>query len=486
MNERTEIRPTRPGTGRPRDSRAARLLSLVAISFSLLVPRAAAGERHPDWRAVGEETAHLLSEYIRIDTQNPPGRTVEAVDLLEARLRAAGVETERLGAIPEKPILFARLRGSGTRGARPIVLLNHMDVVPAASGKWSVPPLSGEVRDHMLYGRGALDMKGLGTIQLMAVKLLAESGAPLKRDVILLAVPDGETGTAGLAWLAEKRPDIFDVDAVWGDGAFGVTDAHLAPTMTFLFVSAAEKAALQVRLVVEGPSGNAARSAADFAPQRLQQALDRILSRPAAPRITPVMRASLRRMGAAIGGTLGIGLANADNPVVWPGIRASLQRDPYMSAKIRDTTTVTSLKADGTPGVVPGRAEAILDCRLLPGSSEKLFLAELARVVRDPAVRIEVISSSRESPASPTSHPLLAAMETVAKSVFPKAVLAPTLSADATDLRFFRQRNVPAYGFVPVRLPQRIRATEHGDDERIPTAELGPAVRFVYETLERF
>lgn len=463
-----------------------RPVSFLAVLLCVLAgPGSATQATDTDWRAVGDETARLLSEYIRIDTQNPPGRTVEAADLLESRMRAAGMEIERLGASPEKPMLLARLRG-GRKDTRPILLLHHMDVVPAVADQWSVPPFAGEVRDHMVFGRGALDAKGFGAIVAVALNRLAALPAAERRDVIFLAVPDAEAGAEGLAWLAQRRPDIFAVEAVWGEGAFGLTDAQPAPSLTFLFVTVADKAALRVRLRAEGPSGNAARAAGDFAPLRLQQALGRILARPDAPRITPVMRASLRRMGTAIGGTLGIALANADNPVVWPGIRASLLRDPYMSAKIRDTVTISSLSAEGAPGVVPGGAEAILECRLLPGSSEKRFLADLSRAVRDPAVRIEVVSSSGEAPASPTKHPLLTVMESAAKSALPKAVLAPTLSADATDLRFFRERGVPAYGFVPVRLPQRIRATEHGEDERLPVAELGPAVRFVYETLLRF
>jgi acetylornithine deacetylase/succinyl-diaminopimelate desuccinylase-like protein len=450
------------------------------LSLHPLVQHAAAAAP-VDWTAVTNEAAALLSRYIQIRTDNPPGRTVEAVAFLEPLLRAAGLETQQLAATPEKPFLIARLRGRDGGTGKPIVLLNHMDVVPADPAGWAFPPFSGEIRNGIIYGRGAIDMKGLGIAQLLALRLLTERGELPRRDLIFLAVPDEEVGgTQGVAWLAQQRPDLFDVEAVWDEGGIGATDLLPAPA---LFISITEKQVLWLRIVVEGAAGHGSRPFPAAAPRRLTEALSRILENPPAPRLTPITRDVFRQVGTNVSGIEGFAMRRLRNPVVWLFAEGRLSQEPWSAAMTRDTIALTMLEAGYKPNVIPERASAVIDCRLLPDTNVDAFIAQLHKVIDDPQVEIEVIQAPEPAPPSPTNHPLLLAMRTAAAAVYPDIAVADSMTIGGTDSRFFRRHGVPAYGFFPVLLPKELTGTVHGVDERLPVNDLGKAVRVVYDAL---
>jgi acetylornithine deacetylase/succinyl-diaminopimelate desuccinylase-like protein len=458
------------------------LLCLLTALLSDLRPILAADPEEPDWGQIGSEAASLLTRYIRIDTQNPPGITTEAADFLEPLLANAGLEVERIGGHPEKPILAARLRGRGGSD-QPIILLNHMDVVPAEPSKWSVPPWSGEVRNGFLYGRGALDMKGFAIVQFLALRLLAERKEVPQHDVLFLAVPDEEIGSdMGMRWLAQNRPDLMNAAGVWSEGGFGLTDTFAKP---ILFVAVTEKHPLWIRLVAEGPGGHGSRPFPEAATYRLANALHRIFEDPPPARLTPVARSSFRAIGRQTSGIRGFVMRHIDNPLIWPWVQDLMARDPLANASMRDTISLTVLKAGDKPNVIPERAEAVLDCRLLPGTKEDLFLAELKQIVEDPTIRFEVIQSTASSAPSPFHNDLVRAIQAASQKVYPQAVITPFMAIGTTDCRFFRERGIPAYGFLPFVLPQHLIATVHGSDERLPVDTLGPAVRVVYEALRR-
>jgi acetylornithine deacetylase/succinyl-diaminopimelate desuccinylase-like protein len=224
---------------------AAPLVALWAVLVGAPV-----GAAEPDWNAVTAQAAALLSAYIRIDSANPPGPTRAAAAFLQDQLRDAGIGTQMLAPDAQKPILIGRHKGQGSAAGKPIVLLNHMDVVPADPARWSFPPFSGEIRDGVIHGRGALDMKGLAIAQLVALRLLAARGEATQHDLVFLAVPDEEVGgTMGGAWIAQQRPDLMEAMAVWDEGGIGVMDLLPAPA---LFISVTEKQVLWLRLVAEG------------------------------------------------------------------------------------------------------------------------------------------------------------------------------------------------------------------------------------------
>src|SRR2546422_5481147 len=171
--------------------------------------------RGPDeWKALGNEAAQLLSQYLRINTTNPPGNERRAADWLAAVLAREGIEAQVFEPAPGKANLYARLRGDGS--ARPIILLNHMDVVLASPEYWSVDPFGGLIQDGYIWGRGAQDMKGEGIAELMTLVVLKRAGVPLKRDVIFLATADEEVGQGvGAGWFVEHHPSWCGTPSFW-------------------------------------------------------------------------------------------------------------------------------------------------------------------------------------------------------------------------------------------------------------------------------
>jgi acetylornithine deacetylase/succinyl-diaminopimelate desuccinylase-like protein len=454
---------------------------LVALLLVLFASASGSHAAPIDWAQVGDRAAERLSAYLRIDTTNPPGDTRAAAAFLAGELKAAGIASEQFGAVVEKPFVLARVAGSGG-GGKPIVLLNHMDVVPADADRWTVPPFGGEIRDGVIYGRGALDMKGLAIAMLTALQLLAEHGERPRQDLVFLAVPDEEVGaTQGSTWLSQHRPDLLDVAAVWDEGGIGITDLLPAPA---LFISVTEKQVLWLRLIAEGPSGHGSRPFPGAAPRRLTQALTQLLDNPPAPRLTPVAREVFRNVGAQIGGMEGFAMRRLNNPVVWLFADGLLQQEPWSVAMTRDTIALTMLDAGYKPNVIPERAEAVLDCRLLPDTQPQAFLEQLRKEIDDPDIKFEILQEPESAPTSPTDTPLFSAMQRAAQRVYPGVVVTPSMTTGGTDSRFFRQKGVPAYGFFPVLLSKQITGTVHGVDERLPVSALGQATRVIYEALK--
>ncbi len=470
---------------RPCPLRAIRISLQIVFSLALVgvAEQARAADRDAvNWDAVGQQAARLLSDYLSIDTQNPPGNTLQAVALLEPLLRQAGLETERFAAQPDKPILLARLPGRG-KHRKPIVLLNHMDVVPADAKDWSFPPFTGGIVDGMVRGRGAIDTKSLAVAQLLAVRLLVERGDRPEHDIVFLAVPDEETGGAmGTKWLAEQHPEILDAEGVWDEGGYGITGVFSAPVV---LISVTEKKVLWIRLVANGPSGHGSRPLPDAAPMRLLRALNRVFSNPPQPRLTRLTGRMLGRIGPLVPGLPGFVIRNAHNPFVWLFARRMLEQDPLLNTLLRDTMSLTMLDAGYKPNVIPERASAVIDCRLLPDRNQDRFLAELARVIDDDTIAIEIIQGTEPAAYSSTRGALYKAMESAAKTVYPDAVVSPFMTSVGTDSRFFRRGGVPAYGLLPALLTPDLLATVHGVNEEIPVATLAPAVRVIYEALRQ-
>ena len=325
-------------------------------------------------------------------------------------------------------------------------------------------------------------MKGLAVAQLMALRLLAARGEQPQHDLLFLAVPDEEVGgTMGAAWMAQQRPDLLDAAAVWDEGGIGITDVLPAPA---LFISVTEKQVLWLRIVAEGPAGHGSRPFPNAAPRRLVQAVNRVLETPPAPRLTPITREVFRRVGGAVGGLEGLAMRRLSNPVVWLFADGLLQQDAWSAAMTRDTVALTMLDGGYKPNVIPERAEAVLDCRLLPDTKPETFIAQMRKAIDDPDVQIEIIQAPEAAPPSPTDNRLFLAMRRAAARVYPDVVVTESMTVGGTDSRFFRRHGVPAYGFFPVLVSKELSATVHGVDERLPVADLGKAVRVIYEALK--
>jgi acetylornithine deacetylase/succinyl-diaminopimelate desuccinylase-like protein len=402
---------------------------------------------------------------------NPPGNEALACDWLGHILDAEGIPYELYSRDPARPSLVATLKGDGSRG-RALVLLNHTDVVPAEDAHWSVPPLAGLVADGYVWGRGAIDMKGMGILELMVVLAHHRLGLPLRRDLTFMAVADEEAGgTFGIDFLAEKHPDLLDCDFVLNEGGTGATEVFGVQRPVF-HVGVAEKGPLWLRLITTGTPGHGSVPHDDNALDRLVRALARIHAwdRPLLP--SPEVLAYFNGLHAA--GIL-------PKPPTAEVMRILARDHPRVQSMQTNSISATTIQAGVRPNVIPAQAEATLDVRLVAGYDPDRFIAELRGVIDDARVEIETLFVS-STPASSTQTELYTAIQGAVRSSC-EAVVVPSVSTGFTDSRAFRRRGIPAYGFIPILLAPDEGGRTHGNDERIAIESIRLGLQVLHETV---
>jgi acetylornithine deacetylase/succinyl-diaminopimelate desuccinylase-like protein len=427
----------------------------LALAASALIGAAPPGSREAGW----------LGGYLRIDTTNPPGGEAAAAAYLAELLDAEGFATERYATPDGRVSLVARL--PATEPDAPwVVLLHHLDVVPAGEG-WSAPPFAGEIRDGALWGRGAIDAKGLGIAELAG--FLAAAREPVRRrGLLFVAVADEEAGGgAGTAFLFERHPEIFDrVEAVLGEG--GINRTVLGRTL-FWGIEVAQKRPLWLDVVARGRAGHASSLNPDSAAHRLIRGLARALEAPLVWKVTPAARAYLEAVGrfdpqaAAVVADLDrIAASGEPAPSILPG----------MAGLFLDTLQVTRLEGSDRINVVAGEARASIDARLLPDTDAEAWLATLRERLGD-QLEVTVRLSAPPSPPSPTGTALWSEL---AAALGDGAPVVPVFIAGITDARYFRERGIAAYGLSPFELENALVRSVHGPDERIPLDVLDAGV----------
>jgi acetylornithine deacetylase/succinyl-diaminopimelate desuccinylase-like protein len=452
-------------------------------------------EESARWEMVGEEALDLLREYVRFPTVNDPdgldaeraehspwlaGREEEAARWLAKYLRAEGIATELLEAAPGRLNLIARLPGTGD--GRAITLLSHSDVVPAKRGEWEsdIDPFTATVRGDYLYGRGTLDLKGLGIAHLMTLLLLSRQKVPLRRDVVLLIVADEETGGQfGAEWLLRQRPELFDTEVVLGEG--GYSPRGLLPGMgTIHAISVAEKGYLELELSVEGKSHHASMPAPNDAPARLINGLARVLTMRNDIRLTPAPRALLKHLANGATGLHRLLLKFPEMAVRLAPRRISASS--IVGAMLKDTIALTILESGHKSNVIPGQARAILSIRFLPGTNVEGLIDKIRRALDDPEVRIKRLKY-KPANASDFTTPQFKALLKHAGAEEADALVTPILSPGASDCRFWRQAHVNCYGWIPFVIPGSDLHSVHGPNERISIAAFRQGIKSMYRAV---
>lgn len=449
---------------------------------------AAPAAAEPDWPAAGRETAELLAGAIRIDTTNPPGREGEAARHFARYLEAHGIRAERLESAPGRSSVIARLPATAPDGSGAVLLLSHLDVVPADPVEWRVPPFGGEIREGAVWGRGALDDKGHGAVFAAALALVAASDRPRRRDLVFCASTDEEMGgAAGIEWLIERHWAALGPPAlVWNEGGASAPLDALGGIVAN-GVATTEKRALWLTLVTEGEGGHGSQPVRDAANDRLVRALARVSAWETPLRLTPTVAEQFARLEARLELPWNLALAVLQLP---GGLRVGgpfLTGDRLTNAMVRDTVALTGLRSGLKHNVIPGRAEATLDVRLLPDTDAAAFLRELEAVIADPEVRVRLPEGGAPaaSAASPWQSELFEAIASEMERELPGSVTLPVQTTGGTDSEPFRRRGIPAYGFLPALLSAELNRTIHGPDERFPLAELERALRVTTRVLER-
>ena len=435
---------------------------LLAI---LLIPRGAWAQKI-DWPSVENKTVQLLHEYLRIDTCNPPGDVSGAAEFLSRNLEEAQVPVQLIWTKKEtgRVNVLARLNSSGKK--RPLMMLHHMDTVPFDRSGWTVEPLAGIKKDGFIYGRGALDMKNNGIVQLMTMILLQKNEIMLDRDVIMLAVTDEETqGDLGSGWIAENMWDQINAEFVLDEGGFGTEGFFTQDDRLIFSVGVAEKKVLWLKLSTTGASGHGSMPPKENSNFIMARALGKVAAYETPIHIVPVVAEMKKRLGR-------------------------LDDTPYNNALQRNTISLTVMNGFvGDPpksNVIPGKTEAVLDCRLLPDQDVDEFVEQLKKVINDPRVKFDYIEKPVESIVSPYQTELFGIIESQCKSVFGDSLVVPHLVIYGTDSRYFRQKGAVCYGFFPGPVSMEEYRTIHGHDERIRESSLRAAVRIYYNVVKNF
>lgn len=432
----------------------------------------------------GAEAERLLVRYLRIDTTNPPGRELAAARFLAEVLEGEGVPAEVLDLGGGRANLVARWKGTNP-AASGVALLHHMDVVPADPARWRSPPFAARKIGHELYGRGAIDIKGKGVIDLVTFLGFVRRKERLPFDLVFLAVADEENGGRGSrAMLSEHRHHLAGVRTVIDEGMSVRVDEGGAP-IAYL-ASVGEKTPLWLRVTFEGEAGHGSLPRRGTAPQRAVEAAARILRHPWPYDVRPAVLEQLRLYTA--------GRELSELPGWAGGLEPSLERtaflralsdDPEVGALLRSTISLTRLEGSDKINTIPNRASFGLDCRLLPGVSAADFQAELREVIRDPGAIFEVLYTQDGPPASPTDTPFWRALRAAAEARDPGVPVVPALLTASTDAAFYRAAGFVTYGFEPYALTKEEYEQSHTNDERLDVRKLGPAIDLLTDILRR-
>lgn len=425
-----------------------------------------------------DKIVDALREFLKIDTTNPPGNEEDAVLFLDNYLDKEGIPTEIFNVAPKRANLLARI--PGRRKGRPVVLLSHIDVVPARAEEWSVPPFSGELRDGYVYGRGAIDMKSQALCQLFAFSQLQKDGIKPERDMIYLATCDEEVGGhQGVEYMLKNVDELRSASFVLSEGGCIVEENGRSHAQ----VSVAEKKLSQFMIRAKGTGGHGSMPHHDSANEKVLRAAHAIMSYQWPLRATNVVRAYLN---GVLRGHKGPGFTFTDlkSALGKKHFKAFVEKNQVYNALLRNTVTPTVLKGGEKVNVIPTEATISFDARLLPSQRHEGFFKKIERLA---GKDVEVVPLGTER-----SDPLPSGYNTVyfkgiskaVRSVMGQIPVLPFLTTGATDLRYFRDLGIPAYGFFPVSLSNDELFRMHGKDERISINAVKQGLVGTYEIVK--
>ncbi len=418
-----------------------------------------------------KEAVDYLSQYLQINTTNPPGKERLAAEFLEKILGKEGISVQKYSSNSYRPNLLAKIKGNGEKQA--FMLMNHMDVVAAEYEN----AFSGEVKDGYVHGRGALDMKGFGIMQLMTILLVKRNNLPLKRDLLFLAVIDEETGgSKGMEYLVNNCFDEIKSEYALSEGSFG-TRGIVGKDIVYSY-AVADKAPLWLKLRTKGQPGHGSMPIKNSAINQMVSALEKIRTYESEIRFTTESKEFFQKLSSIQKFPKSYILKNVHKQPYLSLVKNQLTKEKTLNAILKDTISITSLKAGGKENVIPETCEATLDCRLLPGKTVTEFIEDLKTITGN-NIEFEIIKG--EEPASSKSYTEFSqALEEVLKKP-----LIPMISPAITDLRFLRKKGITSYGITPIVLVKEDLETIHGKNEKISVENLIQGTENTYEIVKK-
>ena len=409
------------------------------------------------------DARRFLVDLVKLDTSNPAGNETKVAEYLAKVAKDNGIEAELLGGDPARLNFVARLRGSGK--SRPLLLMAHSDVVPVDPKQWTVAAFGGEIRDGYVYGRGAVDDKGLLAAELAVLVDLKRRGVKLDRDIILLSEADEEAGSTGMGWLVANAYAKIDAEFAINEGGGGM----MVGETTVFQVQTAEKIPTRMTLTARGTAGHGSLPRADNPVLHLAEAIAKLARAEQPVRMNTTTRRYFAQMMTLpqyswLGGYVG----KLENEATAAEAAAHIAaRDGELNAMLRTSVSPTMLTAGMKNNVIPNVAEAVLDVRRLPTETRQEILARFKKIVNDPAV--EVISAAgQEMPATEPSALTTQLYRSIEKvlGAGAKSKVIPYMSRGATDSSFLRQKGMAVYG-APIFLRDGNESRAHGNDERL-------------------
>lgn len=409
------------------------------------------------------DAVHLLSEYIKLDTSNPPGNEYLAANFFERILKAEQIPYKTYEKSPGRTSIRAEIKGLGNK--QPLIMLHHVDVVDANRTEWSFDPFGGEIIDGYVCGRGALDTKSLGIMQLLALIDMKKRGMRPACDLIFLATADEESGAdCGIEFLLREHADEFKASLVLNEGSNIVSG--IIPDRLVALISPGEKGPCWLRLKREGIPGHGSIPHSNNPLEILTRATNRLLNYKQSPMLTPIVAEYFKKMASGQGFLKPYADDGREDTLFRLLKENGMMNQPRVNAMLHNTVSLNSIHSGNKVNVIPSYAEAEVDTRLLPGQEPDGWLNLIKSILNDDEIQIEIIQKS-EGNASDYNIDSYRLIEQTLQKHYPTAITAPCLMLGATDSRFFRELGMLSYGFCPAVIPNEHLKTVHGIDERI-------------------
>jgi acetylornithine deacetylase/succinyl-diaminopimelate desuccinylase-like protein len=462
-------------------------VSCAAQGYPPPTPAQSLPSQSADLSKLQTEALGWLQDLIRINTTNPPGNELVAAKYIAAVLDREGIHSDIIETAPGRGFIVARLSATAVPNpSRTLLLMAHLDVVGVDKRKWTADPFAATIKDGYLYGRGAIDDKGMLAANLAVFVALKRAGGHLSRDVIFLAEGDEEAGgELGMKVAVEKYWDKIAAGFAINEGGHAVLKNG---KVQYIAVQASEKVSYAVDVIATGTSGHGSMPRKDNAVVHLAAAIEKIGNYEAPVQLNSVTRAYFEGIAPVQDEETGKWMRSLETSDRGEhAARWISSASPLWNSMLRDSIAPTMLQAGIRRNVIPSEARGVINIRLLPGNSLDALLSKLTQLVNDPQIRFEVEPGSGEAaPSSSLTSDLYVTIKGVAAKEFPGAAVVPFMSTGATDSYFLRLRNENAYGVFPFPLEDADALRMHADDERIPLDSFRKGVEFLYNIVDEF
>jgi acetylornithine deacetylase/succinyl-diaminopimelate desuccinylase-like protein len=423
----------------------------------------------------------LLSDFVAVNTINPPGNESRAVDFYAKIFEQEGVEFSTAESAPGRGNIWARIEG-GNEPA--LILLQHTDVVPASKDYWDTDPMVAEIKDGYLYGRGVIDMKGAGISHLISFLKLHRENKKLNRDLVFLATADEEAGGLyGAGWMIKNHPEVFEgAGFVINEGGSGVRIGD----ETVFSIEVTQKVPVWLRLTATDEPGHGSSPRATSSVTRIIHALNLVRENPFPARIIPAVDAYFKSLALNMTGKNAQSFSDIKNAINEDGFLEQLQAfSPTYHALTRDTCSLTMLQGSQKINVVPPAAIAEVDCRMLPDRSAEEFIEDFKNLIEPAGVTVDLVLAFAPAVSS-TKSDFFQHIKSITSRMHPGSRVAPAVSTGFTDSHFTRELGIDSYGFNPIIFNPEDFSGVHGNNERVKVSSYIQGTEDLYQIVSKF